>query len=81
MGIYAIEVRPYTPTLIVDKKAAVSLLKAGNQIINTAAETVEIYTILGAKVLGSSETAIDITGLASGVYIAKTATGSMKFVK
>lgn len=81
MRIYAIEVRPYTPTLIVDKKAAVSLLKAANQIINIAAETVEIYTILGAKVLGSSETAIDISGLASGVYIAKTATGSMKFVK
>jgi hypothetical protein len=36
---------------------------------------------MGAKVLTSAQTSIDISNLASGVYIAKTATGSMKFVK
>lgn len=79
--IYAIAVKDNPPTIINENVAAVAIKKVGNQIQNDKAASVEIYTVLGAKVLVSSETSIDISGLASGVYIARTSSGSLKFIK
>jgi len=79
--IYAIRVVDNTSTEVNESTTEVALKKVGEQLQNDEAEEVEVYTVLGAKVLSSSKTAIDISGLASGVYIAKTPTGSMKFIK
>lgn len=79
--IYAIKVVDSPPTDIQENQVTAPLKKVGNQIQNEEAASVEIYTVLGAKVLASSETSIDIAGLASGVYIARTSTGSLKFIK
>jgi hypothetical protein len=64
-----------------ETQTASNLKKAGDTLINEEGQEVEIYTVLGTKVLSSTETSIDISALANGVYIAKTPTGSLKFVK
>lgn len=79
--IYAIKVVDTATSDLNEASSALALKKAGNQLINNEGELIEIYTVMGAKVLASAQTSIDISNLAPGVYIAKTATGSMKFVK
>lgn len=80
LNVYAIKVID-TATTSIDEASKIVLKKVGNQLLNENALAVEIFTVLGAKVLASSETSIDISGLASGVYIARTPTGSIKFIK
>jgi hypothetical protein len=57
------------------------LNKAGNQLVNPTNLEVTIYSVGGAKVLKSSEASINLSGLASGQYVAVTAQGSLKFIK
>ncbi len=82
MRIWAVEVRPYVPTANANAVASTFVLrKVGAQLQNTTSESVDVYTIQGSKVLSSSDTNIDISGLAVGIYIASTPSGSMKFIK
>ncbi len=57
------------------------LNKAGNELVNPTNLDVTIYAVGGAKVLKSSEASINLSGLASGQYVAVTAQGNLKFIK
>ncbi|MDD3319827.1 MAG: hypothetical protein PHS59_00070 [Paludibacter sp.] len=60
--------------------AASLLNKVGNELVNPTNLEVEVYNTLGARVISSKETSIPVTGLANGVYVAKTTKGYLKFV-
>lgn len=82
MYIYAIQVTDVVATSTENAiESTFSLKKVGSQLQNDEGASVEVYSITGSKVLSSTETRIDIAGLSSGVYIARTPTGSMKFMK
>jgi hypothetical protein len=57
------------------------LKKVADELVNPTNLEVEVYSVSGVKVLTSSEASISISGLANGAYIAKTAEGTLKFVK
>lgn len=70
-----------TPVAVSDAIASSLLSKVGNDLVNPTNLEVEVYSVLGAKVLTSSAASISVSGLASGVYVAKTAEGTLKFIK
>ncbi len=55
------------------------LSKSGNELLNPTNVEVMIYNVLGARILLSNESSIQLVGLAQGVYIAKTNAGILKF--
>jgi hypothetical protein len=57
------------------------LKKAGDALVNPTALSVEVYSVTGVKVLTSAKTSINVSELPQGVYVAKTAKGSLKFIK
>lgn len=80
--LYAVICNDNPPAAINEVASSkVTVKKVGNQLQNEQAEQVQIYTVLGSKIMSSSETTIDISGLANGVYIARTVNGSLKFIK
>jgi hypothetical protein len=79
--IYAIDVVESTTTDIQEHSNDINIKQAGNILENSDGENIEIYTITGNKVLSSNQTSIDLSNLSGGVYIAKTAKGSIKFIR
>lgn len=72
-----------TNSVALDSKDAISsdlLSKKGDVLENNVGE-VKIVSALGATVLSSSDASINISGLSSGVYVAVTEKGTLKFVK
>lgn len=57
------------------------LSKVNQELVNPTNLEVEVYSVSGVKVLSSSAASISVSGLANGAYIAKTAEGTLKFVK
>lgn len=57
------------------------LSKVADELVNPTNLEVEVYSVSGVKVLTSSAASISVSGLANGAYIAKTAEGTLKFVK
>lgn len=55
------------------------LNKMGDQLVNPDNLDVAIYNIMGVRILSTKETAINVSGLSKGVYIAKTKAGVLKF--
>lgn len=55
------------------------LKKSGSELVNPTNLKVEIYNTLGARILNSKESSINLSGLAKGVYVAKTNAGVLKF--
>lgn len=55
------------------------LKKTGSELINSTSLTVDIYNTLGARVLSTKETSINLSSLTKGVYVAKTDAGVLKF--
>ena len=55
------------------------LSKSGSELRNPTNVEVQIYNILGARILQTNESSIQLDGLAKGVYIAKTNAGILKF--
>lgn len=53
------------------------LKKANNELVNPTNLSVEIYTVAGVKVMSSTKSNINLSGLAAGMYIAKTAQGNI----
>lgn len=68
-------------TSVADAVASDVLSKVGDELVNPTNLEVEVYSVLGAKVLTSSAASISVSGLANGVYVAKTAEGTLKFIK
>ncbi|MBN1463041.1 MAG: hypothetical protein JXK08_09710 [Flavobacteriaceae bacterium] len=64
-----------------DAIASELLKKVANELVNPTNLEVEVYSVAGVKVLSSSAASISVSGLANGAYIAKTAEGTLKFVK
>lgn len=71
----------YVPASSKDAIASDLLKKVGSELVNPTNLDVEVYSVSGVKVLSSSAASISVSGLANGAYIAKTAEGTLKFVK
>jgi len=50
-------------------------------LVNPTALSVEVYSVTGVKALTSNKTSINVSALPLGVYVAKTAKGTLKFIK
>ncbi len=57
------------------------LKRLGNNLVNPTNLEVEVYNTLGARILNSKESSINLSGLTKGVYVAKTNAGVLKFIK
>ncbi len=77
----AVGTDPGDPTSSSDAIAADVLSKVGNDLVNPTNLEVTVISVAGGKVLTSSASSISVAGLASGVYVAVTAEGTLKFVK
>ncbi|NDP20537.1 MAG: hypothetical protein GZ091_05605 [Paludibacter sp.] len=55
------------------------LKKSGNELVNPTNLEVIVYNTLGARILNSKESSINLSGLTKGVYVAKTNAGVLKF--
>lgn len=55
------------------------LNKKGTELVNPTNLEVEVYNTLGARILNSKESSINLSGLTKGVYVAKTNAGVLKF--
>lgn len=55
------------------------LKKSGSELVNPTNLEVEIYNTVGARILSSKDSYINLSGLNKGVYIAKTNAGVLKF--
>ena len=78
-GIDATNVGPITG--IKDAISSDLLKKAGDALVNPTALSVEVYSVTGVKALTSNKTSINVSALPLGVYVAKTAKGTLKFIK
>jgi len=76
-----ISILPGLPQAIKETISSKLLSKVNGELANPTNLDVEIYNVLGAKVLTSKAPSISISSLADGVYVAKTAQGTLKFVK
>lgn len=62
--------------------SGMSYSKATSTLQLAAAANVDVYAITGAKVASAAAvTSLDLSALAPGIYIAKTATATIKFIK
>lgn len=81
----AIEPADFTRDVVfpfVNEHIASDILKVvGSEIQNPTKLTVEVYSVFGAKLISSSEESIPIKDLPSGVYIAVSSQGSLKFIR
>lgn len=60
----------------------VSVVYANGQLqVTNATEKVEVYNACGACVCSSTESAIDLSSLSNGIYVAKSGNTVVKFVK
>ncbi|MDR3704523.1 MAG: hypothetical protein P4L28_01285 [Paludibacteraceae bacterium] len=57
------------------------LKKTGDALVNPTALSVDVYSVTGVKALTSNKTSINVSALPQGVYVAKTAKGTLKFIK
>lgn len=83
INIYQINATNVNVGYVAASKDAISsdLLKlAGETLVNPTNLAVEVYSVAGVKVLSSSDASINVSGL-SGAFVAKTAEGTLKFVK
>ena len=81
--IYIAQIQVSSENLVnnIENATTKTLSKAGSNLINTDNLEVDIYNITGTKVLTSTESEINVSGLSQGVYVAKTNQGILKFVK
>lgn len=70
-----------TTTGIKDAISSDLLNKAGDALVNPTALSVEVYSVTGVKILTSNKTSINVSELPTGVYVAKTDKGVLKFIK
>ncbi len=78
ISVYGIS---YGPATAVKDAISSDLLKlAGDVLVNPTNLEVEVYSVAGVKVLSSSDASINVSAL-SGAFVAKTAEGTLKFVK
>lgn len=76
---WASELGVATATAIQPVLSSDLLKKLGNEFVNPTNLEVEVYNTLGARILSSKESYINLNGLNKGVYVAKTNAGILKF--
>jgi hypothetical protein len=81
LNFYLVEWIPDNDSSLKDAISSDLLKKANNELVNPTNLEVTIVSAGGATVLKSSKSSINLSGLASGQYVAVTAQGTLKFVK
>lgn len=85
-NLYRIEATTNVGTTVeipagVKQVSADLLAKQGDALVNPTGLAVDIYSVMGAVVVKSSDALISLTSLPKGVYVAKTSEGILKFIK